>query len=666
MFKLIVIDAAGKKLTIDLEDEPKTLGRGTDCDVLLRSRSIPRHLMNAWIEDETRVMVEDLTGGQGLSLEGERISGTFELEPGAQLESGPYAFTVSGEDARDTALEAKGSTRRDLPAITQPKAEPMSETPRPALYGIRGRSRDQRFVLADGANDIGRSSANQVVLDDGSISRLHAKLTVDGDQYILRDMRSSNGTFLNKKRLEEDEVELKDGALVRFGNLEYAFSLGPFDLSAYLRRKKRKMMMLGGLATAAALIAVVVVLIGIMRPPPPKPKPPTGPATGPATPATPTEIEVEKRIVQATKNMRQRDWAGAKQSLAEAIEIDPLCKKCRTLDAKIDEEIANQKRLHDGRVEYELSHWAETRKLLTAIPTHSVYFRDAKEMIAESEKKLSSFYKIQFEAADRRKDYAKAHAMAIDYMKLNPCDRTIYDRWVVKFEKQMRARRIQFTPHLFDCEVEIRGPMDPEEALHLMYPKDELYEVALGYYKGKLDRAIEDTKKLAVDSKDKQVRALAKQLLRGLTIIRNNYNQGSSDLMRGDETKGRTALRTALQHDSKIMPTGLVSFYRNEIGNQLGAKLYKQGFSVFTKGDYFAAFSAWNECLKIKPDHEECNAGMKKLEKVGDDVLEMARKEIGRGNAEKAFAILQDLKRIVRPTSLQHKQAELLLEKVER
>ena len=47
-----------------------------------------------------------------------------------------------------------------------------------------------------------------------------------GDQYLLEDLGSSNGTFLNNARLDKGvEHPLKDGDKVRFGKTEFVFSL---------------------------------------------------------------------------------------------------------------------------------------------------------------------------------------------------------------------------------------------------------------------------------------------------------------------------------------------------------------------------------------------------------------------------------------------------------
>lgn len=54
-----------------------------------------------------------------------------------------------------------------------------------------------RFPLTPGANSIGRSSSNDIVITHPSVSRSHARVVINGGSYELEDLGSQNGTFLN-------------------------------------------------------------------------------------------------------------------------------------------------------------------------------------------------------------------------------------------------------------------------------------------------------------------------------------------------------------------------------------------------------------------------------------------------------------------------------------
>jgi hypothetical protein len=63
---------------------------------------------------------------------------------------------------------------------------------------------------------IGRDSANGVAINDAEISRKHARLTFQGGKYVIEDLGSTNGTFVNGQRLSGPFV-LKGGDVVSFG-----------------------------------------------------------------------------------------------------------------------------------------------------------------------------------------------------------------------------------------------------------------------------------------------------------------------------------------------------------------------------------------------------------------------------------------------------------------
>ena len=63
---------------------------------------------------------------------------------------------------------------------------------------------------------IGRDSSNGVAINDAEVSRKHARLTFQGGKYILEDLGSTNGTFVNGQRLAGPAV-LKSGDVVSLG-----------------------------------------------------------------------------------------------------------------------------------------------------------------------------------------------------------------------------------------------------------------------------------------------------------------------------------------------------------------------------------------------------------------------------------------------------------------
>jgi two-component system, NtrC family, sensor kinase len=80
----------------------------------------------------------------------------------------------------------------------------------PSLFVIRGRDQGTRFRLDGATVTLGRGTSNAVQLHDTEISREHAEFARQGEAFVIRDLGSSNGTFVNGKPVKEHELASGD------------------------------------------------------------------------------------------------------------------------------------------------------------------------------------------------------------------------------------------------------------------------------------------------------------------------------------------------------------------------------------------------------------------------------------------------------------------------
>ncbi|MEO0529138.1 MAG: ATP-binding protein [Planctomycetota bacterium] len=85
----------------------------------------------------------------------------------------------------------------------------------PSLFVIQGRDQGQRFTLDEPLVGVGRVGGNAIQVHDTEVSRKHAVFEQAGDEFVLRDLNSSNGTFVNGTRVRERR--LKSGDQVQMG-----------------------------------------------------------------------------------------------------------------------------------------------------------------------------------------------------------------------------------------------------------------------------------------------------------------------------------------------------------------------------------------------------------------------------------------------------------------
>lgn len=87
----------------------------------------------------------------------------------------------------------------------------MTQQDRPILIAYEGDLEGQRWVLEEDHTLIGRSSDCDVVLPKRQVSRHHAEIERDERGYLLRDLGSKNGTFVNGQRVVGEPHRLNDG-----------------------------------------------------------------------------------------------------------------------------------------------------------------------------------------------------------------------------------------------------------------------------------------------------------------------------------------------------------------------------------------------------------------------------------------------------------------------
>lgn len=84
--------------------------------------------------------------------------------------------------------------------------------------------------LKPGVNRLGRSSRNDVQIDHDSISRFHAELELRDDGLFVRDLDSSNGTFVNGQPV--NEARLESGCLLQLGDVRLEVRDAPEPLAS--------------------------------------------------------------------------------------------------------------------------------------------------------------------------------------------------------------------------------------------------------------------------------------------------------------------------------------------------------------------------------------------------------------------------------------------------
>jgi DNA-binding NtrC family response regulator len=89
------------------------------------------------------------------------------------------------------------------------------------LIVVDGPTRGKKHTLDQKLTKVGKRESNDLVITDKTVSREHMEIEYAADSFLLRDLDSTNGTFLNGSRVKE--AYLAPGDLIKIGNTTMEF-----------------------------------------------------------------------------------------------------------------------------------------------------------------------------------------------------------------------------------------------------------------------------------------------------------------------------------------------------------------------------------------------------------------------------------------------------------
>ena len=194
-----VAGQTGERYT--LTQDRITIGRAPDNDIVIDSKIVSRH--HAYLER---------------TAEGYRFVPLPEATNLVYLDGYPVLTPQTLQNGN--ILRLGGTDPGLMVSMTYrlPEVQPATIEARTIQFG-------ERSVLR-----IGRDASNDIVLDAPNVSRFHAQIERVGKRYRVKDLRSSNGTFVNHQRITE-ETWVKPGDTVKIG--PYRFILGLDQVAQY-------------------------------------------------------------------------------------------------------------------------------------------------------------------------------------------------------------------------------------------------------------------------------------------------------------------------------------------------------------------------------------------------------------------------------------------------
>jgi len=230
----------------DLGDEA-TVGSSADNAVVLPVKTVSkRHARIFFSEQYDRYFVEDLGSRNGTRVDGTRVRNDERLDDlsvitFAEVHDFIFQRLAAGQTlppveptAKSKAAGRRPGTGDTMPEVADepmvvPRFEPASAAPAAGpgatvathvVLEVQVEGEQwTRFELVEGANVVGRSRDCQVVLSDNKLSRRHALLIVGAHDVKVRDLETTNHTYVNGERVD-DEIEVREDATLGFGRVK--------------------------------------------------------------------------------------------------------------------------------------------------------------------------------------------------------------------------------------------------------------------------------------------------------------------------------------------------------------------------------------------------------------------------------------------------------------
>jgi len=155
---------------------------------------------------------------------GHQMEDTWEICPYCQK----TGFQVTSAPAGKTRLEGEPAGPGPVPG-TPParKTVLFSDLRKTPVVGwfvaMDGEQKGEDFRIREGQNIIGSAPDADIVLSDKTISAKHASIRYRDQKFLLTDLDSTNGTYLNAQSESIAREELKDSDVVRIGGVSLKF-----------------------------------------------------------------------------------------------------------------------------------------------------------------------------------------------------------------------------------------------------------------------------------------------------------------------------------------------------------------------------------------------------------------------------------------------------------
>lgn len=333
MWRISALDPEGRVVgSVERETGLVTIGRDPDRLLIIPSEQVSRRHA-VMVLAGSQPSIADEGSLHGVRVDGARIHASTIVGPASRIEIAGYRIVLELLVASDAA--AGGSERAEAIAPLR-------------LVAVGGPYRGSTLEIAGSEVSIGRAPENDIVFEDPSLSRQHARLKrLGGARVQVVDLSSANGTFVNGRKIRQEIATTGD--TLRFGDLKFRLSNGapsaPLDSNVVRMRASAWLLVVLGLVGAS----VGALAVGLARSRP-------GPVAEHSAEEGITRVVRQARLhlETARKLFASRRYDETRRELKSALELDPANLDARRLDQMAARAPEEQRALRSALAQLEL------------------------------------------------------------------------------------------------------------------------------------------------------------------------------------------------------------------------------------------------------------------------------------------------------------------------
>ncbi|MBI2343173.1 MAG: FHA domain-containing protein [Deltaproteobacteria bacterium] len=202
-------------------DQPELgIGRAADNRIILASHGVSRrHAVVSMVGSEQ--FITDRGSGNGTLLNGAPIKtgSRYLLRTGDVITIDQFHLRVSRDDELEQSFNDITDSDMMEVKLLKKVMRALDKETLPSLEVMNGISVGKKLFFPDDAETlkVGRDPDCALAIEDYAVSRQHAQCVRDAQGWIVTDLRSKNGTYINQQRITTEVIH--DGDRIAFGTV---------------------------------------------------------------------------------------------------------------------------------------------------------------------------------------------------------------------------------------------------------------------------------------------------------------------------------------------------------------------------------------------------------------------------------------------------------------